>query len=141
MPSLRARFATPIVLQIYIVCRLSYREYKVKEEERARLKAEKIKRREEKIAKGEELGPEDELQKEPSAILALLRLFLVFIAIVMALGWFITGSVVWEYNGKWVRLSTYLPVRRSLRTPCSPYSRVHIPTHHRILRDTNSCMK
>jgi len=27
----------------------------------------------------------------------------------MALGWFITGSVFWEYNGKWVRLSTYLP--------------------------------
>lgn len=87
-----------------------YREYKVKEEEKARLKAEMIQRREEKIAKGEELGPEDELEKEPSAILALLRVFLVFIGITMALGWFITGSVFWEYDGKWVRLSTYLPV-------------------------------
>jgi hypothetical protein len=99
----------------FTLFRLSYREYKVKEEEKARLKAEKIKRREEKIAKGEELGPEDELEKEPSAMLALLRVFLVFIGIIMALGWLITGSVFWEYDGKWVRLATYLPVRGFFR--------------------------
>jgi len=75
------------------------------------LKVEKIKRREEKIARGEELGPEAELEKEPSAILAILRVFLMPIVIFMTLGWFITGSIIWEYDGKWVRLSTYLPVR------------------------------
>lgn len=32
----------------------------------------------------------------------------------MALGWFITGSMVWEYDGKWVQLRTYIPVRHWL---------------------------
>lgn len=91
----------------------------MKKEEEERLKAEKVKRREEKIAKGIALGPEDELEKEQSAAVALLRLLLVFIGIVLALGWFITGSALWNYDGKWVQIRTYFPVR-GVSAHCSP---------------------
>jgi len=95
---------------------LAYREHRVREEEKARLKAEKIKRREEKIARGEELGPEDELEKEPSAALALAQIFLVLIGGIMLAGWFITGSPLWEYDGKWSHLKTYFPEPQKLYT-------------------------
>jgi hypothetical protein len=91
-----------------------YREWKVKEEEKERLKAEKAKRRAEKIARGEALGPEDELEKEPSAALAIAQLLLFLVGSVLLAGWFITGSPLWGYDGKWVHLRTYIPVRYSL---------------------------
>ena len=75
-----------------------YREWKVIEEEKAAIKAEKIKRREEKIARGEALGPDDELDPEPSTVLALLKFFAGTVFVILALGWFITGSPLWEWD-------------------------------------------
>jgi hypothetical protein len=88
-----------------------YRKWKVKEEEKARLKAEKIKRREAKIARGEALGPEDELEKDPNPWFGLLKFIIFLVGFVLALGWFITGSPLWEYEGKWAHLQSYFPVR------------------------------
>jgi len=95
---------------------LAYREHKVREEEKARVKAEKAKRRADKIARGEALEPEDELEKEPSAALAFAQILLVLIGSVMLAGWFITGSALWEYEGKWAHLKTYLPAPQKLLT-------------------------
>lgn len=88
----------------------------MKEEEKARLKAEKIKRRNEKIAKGELLGPEDELDAEPSAALGFAKLIFFLVCAFLFFGWFITGSALWEYEGKWTKWETYFPVR--LCHPC-----------------------
>ncbi|KAF9515235.1 hypothetical protein BS47DRAFT_1294139 [Hydnum rufescens UP504] len=95
---------------------LVYREWKVKEEEKERLKAEKAKRRAEKIARGEALGPEDELEKEPSAVLAIAQLVLFLVGSVVLAGWFITGSPLWGYDGKWAHLRTYIPQPQKLFT-------------------------
>ena len=90
---------------------LRYREWKVKEEEKERLKAEKIRRRAEKIALGEALGPEDELEKEVSATAAIAQLLAFVVGSFLLAGWFITGHPLWGYDGKWVHLQTYIPVR------------------------------
>lgn len=33
------------------------------------------------------------------------------IVIVLLTGKFVTGSYIWEYDGKWVQAKTYFPVR------------------------------
>jgi len=96
---------------------LAYRKYKVKEEEKARRKAEKIKRRNEKIAKGESLGPEDDLEAEPSAALAFAKLILFLFCAFLFIGWFITGSPLWEYEGKWTKWETYFPRPQKILSP------------------------
>jgi len=88
---------------------LAYREWKVKEEEKERLKAEKVRRRAEKIAQGETLGPEDELEKEVSATVAIAQLLAFVIGSFLLAGWFITGHPLWGYDGKWIHLQTYIP--------------------------------
>lgn len=75
---------------------------------------ERKKLRDEKIARGEDGGREE---PDPTAevevgVLGLLK-FLVYTLIIIALaGKFITGSYLWEYEGKWAQLKTYWPVRR-----------------------------
>ena len=73
---------------------------------------ERKKEREAKLARGEEVGPEE---PDPTAEVEIgakdLLKMLVYLIIVVALaGKFFTGSFLWEYDGKWVRLKTYLPV-------------------------------
>lgn len=68
--------------------------------------------REAKIARGEDGGPEE---RDPTAeveigVLGLLK-FVVYVLVFGALaGKFITGSYLWEYEGKWAQLKTYWPV-------------------------------
>ncbi|KAF8335075.1 cytochrome b5-like heme/steroid binding domain-containing protein [Cantharellus anzutake] len=97
---------------------IGYREYKVKEEEKIRLTAEKIQRRNEKIAKGQPLGPEDGLEPEPSAAsLNLAKIILFLFGAFFFAGWFITGSVLWEYEGKWTKWDTYFPRPQKILSP------------------------
>jgi hypothetical protein len=76
----------------------------------------KKKDREEKLARGEKVGP---LELDPTAVqevglLGLLKFIVYVILIFLLAGKFITGSFVWEHDSKWLRVRTYLPVRRSL---------------------------
>lgn len=74
--------------------------------------AQRMKERDEKIAKGEKVG---RAEKDPTAEVEVglggVLKFLLYLAIFVILaGKFFTGSFLWEYEGKWVHLKTYMPV-------------------------------
>lgn len=71
------------------------------------------KERLEKAARGEEAEPlEKEEPDEPVNITLwhLIKFLVILTAIVMGSGFFITGDPFWDYQGKWRRIATYLPV-------------------------------
>lgn len=72
---------------------------------------ERKKIREEKIARGESVGPEEE---DPTAekeigLLGILKFFFYLIIIAALAGKFITGSYTWDTQSKWLSLRTYWP--------------------------------
>ncbi|KIL00453.1 hypothetical protein PAXRUDRAFT_129775 [Paxillus rubicundulus Ve08.2h10] len=90
---------------------LAYKEYKDQQQQLHQEWVQRKKEREEKIARGEKVGPEerDPTAEEEVGLLGLLK-FIVYLLLVVALaGRFFTGSFVWEYDGKWTRLKTYWP--------------------------------
>ncbi|KAI5981014.1 cytochrome b5 [Pisolithus albus] len=58
------------------------------------------KERDEKLSRGE---------PEEVGLLGLLKFIVYLLLIIVLAGKFFTGSFLWEYDGKWVRLQTYLP--------------------------------
>lgn len=87
-----------------------YRE-KQKEEHEAWLKRKK--EREEKIAKGESVGPEerDPTAEEEVGLLGLLK-FIVYVLVFSALaGKFFTGSFVWNFEDSLPSIKQFWPVR------------------------------
>ena len=79
----------------------------------------KKKERDDKIARGEEVGP---LEPDPTAVqevglLGLFKFILYAILIFLMAGKFITGSFVWEHESKWLQLKTYLPVHLVYSAP------------------------
>jgi hypothetical protein len=91
---------------------LVYHEYKLEQQRLHQTWLERKKEREEKLARGEKVGPEerDPTAEEEVGLLGLLK-FIVYLLLVITLaGKFFTGSFLWEYDGKWARLKTYWPV-------------------------------
>ncbi|KAI0079733.1 cytochrome b5 [Panus rudis PR-1116 ss-1] len=77
---------------------LAYRDYREKMENEHRGWLERKKQRDEKIARGEEVGPEEpDPTAEPEVgCLGLLKLVLIVLAIIVLTGKFFTGSFLWE---------------------------------------------
>lgn len=93
-------------------CMHRYKEYRDKQEAEHKAWEKRMKEREERIAKGLKVGPKekDPTLEEEVGLLGLLK-FLACVAIFIILaGKFFTGSFIWEYEGKWTNLNTYLPV-------------------------------
>lgn len=69
--------------------------------------------RDEKLARGEDVGPQedDPTAEQEVGLLGLLKFIVYLILFVVIAGKFFTGSFLWEYEGKWARLKTYWPVR------------------------------
>jgi hypothetical protein len=72
----------------------------------------KKKERDEKIARGEKVGP---LPPDPTAVkevgvLGILKFFFYVLLIAALAGKFITGSYTWDYETKWTQLKTWMPV-------------------------------
>lgn len=91
----------------------SYHEYKLKQEKLHEAWLQRMKEREEKLARGEQVGPveRDPTAEEEVGLLGFLK-FIVYLLLIIALaGKFFTGSFLWEYDGKWARLKTYWPVK------------------------------
>ncbi|KAF9224348.1 cytochrome b5 [Gyrodon lividus] len=90
---------------------LAYKEYKDQQQQQHQDWLQRKKEREDKIAQGEKVGPEerDPTAEEEVGLLGLLK-FIVYLLLIIALaGKFFTGSFSWEYDGKWARLKTYWP--------------------------------
>ncbi|KAF8665816.1 hypothetical protein AX16_000259 [Volvariella volvacea WC 439] len=90
---------------------LAYKEYR---EKREKLHQDWLKRKEErdaKIARGEPVGPlePDPTAEEEVGVLGLLKFIFILLLIITVTGKFFTGSFLWEYDGKWVQLKTYMP--------------------------------
>ncbi|KAI6122829.1 cytochrome b5 [Pisolithus thermaeus] len=90
---------------------LAYKAYRQKQEEEHRAWLLRKKEREEKLSRGEPVGPEerDPTAEEEVGLLGLLKFIVYLLLIIVLAGKFFTGSFLWEYDGKWVRLKTYLP--------------------------------
>ncbi|KAF9042563.1 cytochrome b5 [Hymenopellis radicata] len=90
---------------------LSYKNYRNKQD---RLHNEWLARkqaRDEKVARGEDGGPEE---PDPTAeveigALSVLKFVVYAVVVVLLSGKFITGSYLWEYEGRWAQLKTYWP--------------------------------
>lgn len=95
---------------------LVYKEYRHKREKEHEEWAARKHERDERLARGEEVGPEE---PDPTAeveigLWGLVRFLLSTIAIVMLTGKYVTGSYIWEYDGKWVQAKTYMTVKQQL---------------------------
>ncbi|KAI6105399.1 cytochrome b5-like heme/steroid binding domain-containing protein [Pisolithus sp. B1] len=95
---------------------LAYKEYRQKQEQEHQAWLLRKKEREEKLSRGEPVGPEerDPTAEEEVGLLGLLKFIVYLLLIIVLAGKFFTGSFLWEYDGKWVRLKTYLPVSDEL---------------------------
>jgi len=94
-----------------------YREFRHEREKKHEEWAARKRERDERLARGEEVGPEE---PDPTAeveigLWGLVKFLLATMVIIMLTGKFVTGSYLWEYDGKWVQAKTYFPVR------CHPY--------------------
>ncbi|KAI6151730.1 cytochrome b5 [Pisolithus tinctorius] len=90
---------------------LAYKEYRKKQEQEHQAWLLRKQEREEKLSRGETVGPEerDPTAEEEVGLLGLLKFTVYMLLIIVLAGKFFTGSFLWEYDGKWVRLKTYLP--------------------------------
>lgn len=95
---------------------LAYKEHRDRQEALHAAWLKKKEDREERIARGEKVGP---LEPDPTAqkevgLLGLLKLILYMTIIAAIAGKFITGSFTWEYHSKWLLLKTYWPTGQRL---------------------------
>lgn len=114
-PSLRARH---VLASCPLNCLVSfrrnrYKEYRVKQEKLHADWLERKKERDAKIARGEEVEPEepDPTYEPEIGVLGLLKFVVCLLLFVVLLGKFVTGDFLWGYDGKWTQLKTYWPVR------------------------------
>jgi hypothetical protein len=92
--------------------RCRHKAYRDRQEALHNAWLERKKVRDEKLARGEEVGPEepDPTAEEEVGALGLLKFLLYLVILFVLAGKLITGSFLWEYDGKWVQLKTYWPV-------------------------------
>ncbi|KAF7978313.1 hypothetical protein HWV62_921 [Athelia sp. TMB] len=90
---------------------LAYKQYKNKQEADHNAWVERMKERDEKIARGEKVGPaeRDPTEEVEIGLGGVLKFLLMLVIFVVLAGKFFTGSFLWEYDGKWVQLKTYIP--------------------------------
>jgi len=95
---------------------LAYKEYREKREAEHKAWEQRMKERDEKIAQGLEVGPKekDPTGEEEVGLVGLLKFIVYLLIFVVLAGKFITGSFLWEYEGKWTNLKTYMPSNQRL---------------------------
>jgi hypothetical protein len=104
---------------------IRYKEYRHEQEKKHEEWLARKRERDEGLARGEDVGPEE---PDPTAevevgLWGLVKFLLSTIVVIMLAGKFVTGSYLWEYDGKWVQAKTYFPVRNrplpTLSLPCN----------------------
>ena len=130
LSSLLLSFSSRFFLSIYLpreaVIRIffsflvvRYKEYRHEQEKKHDEWLARKRERDERLARGEDVGPEE---PDPTAeveigLWGLVKFLLGVIVVIMLTGKFVTGSSLWEYDGKWVQAKTYFPVRSTLYPP------------------------
>jgi len=95
---------------------LAYKEYRNKREAEHRAWEQRMKERDEMVAKGLKVGPKekDPTEEVEVGLLGLLKFILYIVIFIVLAGKFFTGSFLWEYEGKWANLKTYMPTNQRL---------------------------
>ena len=92
---------------------IRYKEYRHEQEKKHEEWSARKRERDDRLARGEKVGPEE---PDPTAeveigLWGLVKFLLTTIVVILLTGKFVTGSYLWEYDGKWVQAKTYFPVR------------------------------
>ncbi|GJJ07714.1 hypothetical protein Clacol_001919 [Clathrus columnatus] len=98
---------------------LKYQELRKKQEEELEAKKQRNKERLERQARGEEVEPPEKEEINETVNITLwdiIKFLFIVTMIVLGSGYFITGDPLWDYQGKWRRLSSYLPKHEMLFT-------------------------
>ena len=108
----------PVIRFLFFLV-IRYKEYRHEEEKKREEWLARKRERDEQLARGEEVGPEE---PDPNAeveigLWDLVKFLLCTIVVIVLAGKFVTGSYLWEYDGKWVQAKTYFLVR-SHPLPC-----------------------
>lgn len=100
-----------------------YKHYREEREKEHQAWMERKKERDEKLARGEKVGPEerDPTEEQEVGCVGLLKFFTVVIVIVLLAGKFFADDYLWGYEAKWKTVKTWIPVRF---LPSSMQSRV-----------------
>ncbi|KAJ3736513.1 cytochrome b5-like heme/steroid binding domain-containing protein [Lentinula guzmanii] len=95
---------------------LAYKAYRDKQQKAHNEWLERQKIRQEKIARGEEVGPEEKDPTEPKevGIGGLLKFLLYFIVFGALAGKLLTGSYTWNYENRLTQLKSYIPTDQRL---------------------------
>ena len=85
-----------------------HKQYRKRQEALHNAWLDRKKERDAKIARGEEVGPEekDPTAEEEVGALGLLKFLLYVTILVLFTGKFITGSFLWDYEVRWAQLKT-----------------------------------
>jgi len=95
---------------------LAYKHYREKQEALHAAWREKKRDHDERMKRGETVGP---LEPDPTAqkevgLLDILKFILLLVVFIALAGKFITGSFTWEYESKWLQVKTYWPAGQRL---------------------------
>lgn len=95
---------------------LAYKEFRDQQQQLHNAWLVRKKERDEKIARGEEVGREepDPTAEREVSIVELLKLLVYTLLFIMLAGKFIAGDFFWGYEGKWTNLKTYWPSNQRL---------------------------
>ncbi|TFY60712.1 hypothetical protein EVG20_g7322 [Dentipellis fragilis] len=95
---------------------LAYKQYREQQQQRHDAWLVRKKERDEKLARGEEAGPEepDPTAERDIGLRELLRFLVLSLLVVLLAGKFVTGDFLWGYEGKWTNLKTYFPPTQRL---------------------------
>jgi len=95
---------------------LAYKEYRDKREAEHKAWEQRMKERDEMVAKGLKVGPKEKDPTEEVEVgcLGLVKFILYILVGIILAGKFFTGSFLWEYEGKWTNLKTYMPANQRL---------------------------